>query len=179
LTSTITIRPATPGDIPAMLAIEAQSPGAGHWQAGNYARIFEPDSVRRVVLVADDLAKKSEPWSSGRASSERLGVEIVGFVVAQCLGTEWEIENVAVVAEARRHGVGQRLVSEVIALARNQYAEAVYLEVRESNAAARSLYGKLGFIETGRRRGYYSAPEEDAVICSFCFPALLKNAGTL
>jgi ribosomal-protein-alanine N-acetyltransferase len=40
----------------------------------------------------------------------------------------------------------------------------VYLEVRESNRAARSLYVKCAFIESGHRKSYYSEPEEDAVL---------------
>lgn len=47
-----------------------------------------------------------------------------------------------------------------------QNGEAVFLEVRESNMAARRLYEKLGFAETGRRRGYYANPPEDAVLYS-------------
>jgi ribosomal-protein-alanine acetyltransferase len=179
------IRAAMREDIPAMMAIEAQAAGAGHWQAGDYARIFGGDGVRRVALVAESLASAksgstdntptsanpgqiSTPGSARRlpGAPVRGALRIMGFIVAQCLGPEWEIENVAVVAPARRCGVGRRLVDEVIRMARRQGAEAVYLEVRESNAAARGLYGRVGFEETGRRRRYYSDPEEDAVVCS-------------
>ncbi len=43
-------------------------------------------------------------------------------------------------------------------------AEAMQLEVRASNGAAIGLYQRLGFVEQGRRKGYYSAPAEDAVL---------------
>ena len=43
-------------------------------------------------------------------------------------------------------------------------AAAVFLEVRESNRAARALYEKWAFLESGRRRGYYKDPEEDAIL---------------
>jgi ribosomal-protein-alanine N-acetyltransferase len=40
----------------------------------------------------------------------------------------------------------------------------MYLEVRESNDAARRLYASRGFLEIGRRRGYYRRPAEDAIV---------------
>ena len=43
-------------------------------------------------------------------------------------------------------------------------AESVFLEVRESNTAARGLYEKLAFHQTGRRKSYYCAPLEDAIL---------------
>jgi ribosomal-protein-alanine N-acetyltransferase len=45
-------------------------------------------------------------------------------------------------------------------------SDAVFLEVRESNAAARRLYENLGFHENGRRKAYYAEPSEDAVLYS-------------
>ncbi len=43
----------------------------------------------------------------------------------------------------------------------------MFLEVRESNIAARNLYKRLGFLEAGRRRDYYPAPPEDAIVMKF------------
>ena len=48
----------------------------------------------------------------------------------------------------------------------NTNSESVFLEVRESNSAARSLYEKLGFQQTGRRKSYYANPIEDAILYS-------------
>ena len=77
---------------------------------------------------------------------------------------EWEIENIAVAGPARRRGLGTRLLGELLDLARGRGADAVFLEVRESNHAARALYEKWAFLESGRRRGYYKDPEEDAIL---------------
>ena len=64
---------------------------------------------------------------------------------------------------ARRRGLGKRLLSEFLDLARARSAEAVFLEVRESNLAARRLYEKCAFLESGRRKDYYRNPKEDSV----------------
>ena len=88
---------------------------------------------------------------------------VQGFLVGRAVEGEWEIENIAVAGPARRRGLGTRLVGEFLDLARKQGAQAVFLEVRESNRAARALYEKWAFVEAGRRAHYYRQPEEDAV----------------
>lgn len=87
-----------------------------------------------------------------------------GFLIAREVDHEWEIENIAIAGPARRGGLGTRLLEEFLDLARERGAQAVFLEVRESNLAARKLYEKCGFLEAGRRQGYYHSPEENAVI---------------
>jgi ribosomal-protein-alanine N-acetyltransferase len=86
------------------------------------------------------------------------------------VGREWEIENIAVAGPARRRGLGTRLLGELLDQARDRGADAVFLEVRESNRAARALYEKWAFLESGRRRGYYKDQEEDAIVYRLCFP---------
>ena len=91
-------------------------------------------------------------------------VTIQGFLVARTVEREWEIENIAIAGAARRRGLGSRLLGEFLDLARKRGAESVFLEVRESNRAARALYAKWAFVESGRRNGYYHEPDEDAVV---------------
>ena len=55
--------------------------------------------------------------------------------------------------------------------ARARGVEAVYLEVRESNAAAQRMYAHRGFSRVGRRRRYYRRPEEDALILRLVLPS--------
>jgi [ribosomal protein S18]-alanine N-acetyltransferase len=71
-----------------------------------------------------------------------------------------------VAPSARRIGVGKRLLERLLDGARETHSTSVFLEVRESNVAARTLYEKLGFRETGRRKSYYASPLEDAVLYS-------------
>ena len=89
---------------------------------------------------------------------------VQGFLVARSLGPEWEIENIVIADSALRRGLGTRLVRELLHRAQTQGAQAVLLEVRESNRAARGLYSKLGFVESDRRKSYYGNPEEDAIL---------------
>ena len=63
-------------------------------------------------------------------------------------------------------GIGKQLMNTLLVQARQTNSDAILLEVRESNAAARRLYEELGFRETGRRKAYYTNPREDAVLYS-------------
>jgi len=139
------VRLATSADIPAMIRLEKHAATAAHWSAEQYDRIFTIAVPRRVALVIDEAA----------------GVQ--GFLIAQVVAPEWEIENIAIAADARRRGLGTRLLGEFLDRARAEGAHAVFLEVRESNRAARSLYEKWAFVESGRRIGYYQDPQEDAI----------------
>jgi ribosomal-protein-alanine N-acetyltransferase len=89
---------------------------------------------------------------------------VAGYSVLIFAADEAELANLAVAAAERRLGIGRILLDDVIAEAGTRGANRIYLEVRESNAAARALYSQAGFREMGRRRRYYSAPVEDAVI---------------
>ena len=89
---------------------------------------------------------------------------VVGYVVALDAADEGEILNVAVAPDVRRGGIGRALVQAVIAALAERGVRQIYLEVRESNAGARVMYGALGFQEVGRRRGYYRRPVEDAIV---------------
>lgn len=138
------IRPATPADIPSILSVERTSDRAAHWSETEYRNAFLAGTVPRIILVAEET-------------------EILAFIFVRALGPEWEIENVAVSADARRHGIGVKLIQAVATQAQHRGAEALILEVRASNQAARGLYERAGFNEAGRRKDYYANPTEDAI----------------
>jgi ribosomal-protein-alanine N-acetyltransferase len=94
---------------------------------------------------------------------------VCGFVCAQAVAGEWEIENVVVAAEFLRRGIADQLVRALIQRAQSEAASALLLEVRESNLPARSLYEKHAFRQVGRRRVYYRDPVEDAILYALRF----------
>jgi ribosomal-protein-alanine N-acetyltransferase len=128
-----------------MIRLVSHSATAAQWSREQFERVFG-DVPRRVVLVTE----------------EAVGVQ--GFVVAKEVAGEWEIENIAIAGAARRRGLGTRLLGAFLDDARRLGATAVFLEVRESNHAARLLYEKRAFVESGRRPGYYAHPQEDAIV---------------
>jgi ribosomal-protein-alanine N-acetyltransferase len=145
------IRSAIPFDIPHLIALERHAATAAHWLEADYLQIFAGGTPERIALVLEETG-------------------IVAFIVARGIGDEWEIENVAVAGPARRRGLGARLLGELLMQLKRRGVSSVFLEVRESNAAARMLYEKWAFVESGRRTAYYRDPAEDAIVYRLTFP---------
>jgi ribosomal-protein-alanine N-acetyltransferase len=137
---TLVLRSATADDIPVLLEIEEESFSNQAWDARNFLRY---DCTVAVV--------------EGR---------IAGFLVARqtfagAAGSppEREILNLAVASPFRRLGIATALLQREL-----EFEATHFLEVRESNVAARTLYRKLGFVEIGTRREYYNDPIEKAIV---------------
>ena len=145
------IRSAVAADIPAMVAIERAS-FSDPWTAAAIASTLRHDHMR--VLVAEER---------GELGGDGAGRPL-GYVVAMLAGPEAEIADLAVSPAARRRGVGRALIDHLLTELAAGEVLAVFLEVRESNHAARALYESRLFQGIGRRRGYYRNPVEDALL---------------
>ena len=93
---------------------------------------------------------------------------VLGYVGLMFVLDEGYISNVAVAPEERRQGVADALISALVDRTRNKLAF-LTLEVRESNAAAISLYKKHGFEIVGNRKNYYERPRESALLMTLFF----------
>ena len=80
------------------------------------------------------------------------------------LSDEAEIADLAVAPTPAARGIGGLLLDRVAATCGARGVRSLYLEVRESNSAARALYESRSFVQVGRRRGYYRHPPEDALL---------------
>ena len=117
----------------------------------------------------------ADPWSEKSIASELENPlsywlvaldedRVVGYAGSQTVLGETDMMNVAVRPEYRRQGIAEALILALIGQLRRRQSHCLTLEVRDSNTSARALYGKLGFLEIGRRRNYYRNPREDALI---------------
>ena len=89
---------------------------------------------------------------------------IAAFCSCWIVLDELHVNTIAVDEPHRRAGVGRALMEHVLEAAARLGATRATLEVRESNAAARGLYERLGFSVAAVRRNYYTQPVEDALI---------------
>lgn len=127
------------------------------------------DSEALAELHHEDFVR---PWSDGEFAallaqetvfgyaardSGRPKAPMFGFVLARLAAGEAEILSVAVARSCRRLGLGRQLMDAVLRELHRQRADALFLEVDESNTPAVALYRRLGFREVGRRPGYYPA----------------------
>jgi ribosomal-protein-alanine acetyltransferase len=144
------IRRAGPDDVAALQALD-RATGQPKGKSSNDYLDGDGSEIRRLILTM------------------RSAAEIVGFLTARAVTTEWEIENIVIAPAYRKQGLGTRLMETLIQEAGRKGAEVLHLEVRPSNVSAIALYGRVGFRLSGVRKAYYSNPEEDALLFSYSF----------
>ena len=143
------IRHMTATDLDPVIDIAAGLNDAPQWPRTVYTAAADPDQTPpRIALIAEELPSET----------------LLGFAVAIVLAPESELETIAVAAAGQRRGVGRRLFAALAAELSEAGATSVHLEVRISNRPALAFYAALGFVETGRRPRYYTAPVEDALL---------------
>jgi ribosomal-protein-alanine acetyltransferase len=149
------VRAMTAENIDDVLMIAARFVEAPHWTRRDYEQILHP-------APSTSLSTGLTRWSVVGVSDGSL----VGFAAASWLPPEAaaEIEGLVVDEKYRRRGFASALIQACMERAAHAGASHMSLEVRASNAAALGLYQRHGFSAVGRRRAYYSAPVEDAVL---------------
>lgn len=126
------------------------------------------DLAPQLVEILDDVYGQS-PWTLEQVLADLgqpqnwyalaySGEELVGFLAIQENLYELEVVQIAVRKEWQGRGIAGQLLETV------PQEKEVFLEVREGNTPARTLYQKQGFKEIGCRKGYYHTPTEDAIM---------------
>ena len=136
--------PMRPEDIDEVMAIEKRI-YPFPWTPGNFA---------------DSLSSAYSAWVC------RENGVMLGYAVMMLALDEAHLLNISIAAERQRSGLGSMLLEHLFAVAKRTGAARMFLEVRPGNASGLGLYRRYGFIEIGRRRGYYPAHEgrEDAIV---------------
>lgn len=149
--SQIVIEPMTEHDLLEVVEIEENS-GLSHWGWDAYHTELR-SQTNSIMLVArsSDNSQFAEP-------------RVIGFIVARQIAEEIHVNNVAVRPHFRRQGIARRLLQAVLASGLRMKARQAVLEVRAGNQPAQALYRVCGFEVVGRRRRYYAAPLEDALL---------------
>jgi ribosomal-protein-alanine N-acetyltransferase len=142
---TALLRPASEHDLTRIVEIE-RSCFADPWTEESFRRLLVGDPAIFRVLVLQP------------------GDRLVGYVIAFSVGPDAELLNVAVEPQSRGKGFAGQMLDAVLIELTGQGVRTAFLEVRESNGAARALYESRGFREIGRRKNYYRRPVEDALV---------------
>ena len=133
----MTNRPATAADLDAVVELELTCLGADAWSRG---------------LVEQGIAAALPTVSYLVAAVDGV---VVGHAVASAAGDDAELQRIAVDPAYRRRGLAGELLAAVEQRAAADGATRLLLEVREDNTTAAAFYESRGFVEVGRRRGYY------------------------
>jgi [ribosomal protein S18]-alanine N-acetyltransferase len=122
------------------------------------------------------------PWSANAFKAEVknpvshlwamfLDDKLLGYICFWLVDREMQLATIAVHPSSRNRGMGRELLTKMIETGLAERAESIWLEVRESNRTARTLYEKSGFGPVGKRRKYYSDNDEDAIVMSLSLPS--------
>lgn len=143
-----------------------------------------PMTVAHVdAVMAIEGAAYAFPWSRGNfIDSLAAGYPahvlqdvhgaLLGYFVALAGVDEMHLLNITVAPQAHGRGHARVLLDALSTICREQGVAALWLEVRASNARARAMYARRGFVQVGTRKGYYPAPfgrREDAIVMSLRF----------
>lgn len=134
---------------------------------------------RQALVTLEQEIFPEDPWTTGMIAQELSSGRSVYFGVCVnddavappvlcgyagiALGIDADVMTMGVLPDFRGRGLGRVLMDALIDVARRWGSERVFLEVRESNAAAISLYENSGFEVVGRTKGYFCNPREDAL----------------
>ncbi len=168
-----TIRPMEIKDIPQVVEIEKESFPAP-WSISYFRKELISNRLAHYFVSRQDKDGSNLPVSklerllsqaklvfNGKLTNSDY---IVGFIGLWIVVDEVHITTITVKKDCRRQGIGELLLTTAIELSIEQNTHFITLEVRTSNAAARKLYEKFGFVTTGIRRNYYTDTQEDALI---------------
>jgi ribosomal-protein-alanine N-acetyltransferase len=138
---------------------------------------IRPVTPRHIEqMVAIEKLSFSDPWSREMFRSElevgggtyARGAErdgrLLGYLLAVVVADEAHLGNLAVHPAARRSGIGQMLLDDLLREGRRLGVTRITLEVRETNEIARNFYRENDFIDVAIRKNYYRNPIEDAIV---------------
>lgn len=146
LTMRVRVERIRPGDLEGLLAVERAS-FSNPWTREMFLSELTNPTVSRIYVSKD--------VGSG---------EVIGFCAFWIIYDEIHINNLAVHPYYRGQGYGDLLLHHALLEGARAGGRRATLEVRRSNAVARTLYRKHGFVEAGVRKHYYTQPVEDAII---------------
>src|ERR1700755_1719637 len=127
-----------------------ETTGLSQWGWEAYrAELARTEAIMLVV-------RREVPDASGRS--------VVAYIASRVSADELHINNIGVREESRRKGFGAALLGAALDAGASRGASLAVLEVRAGNLPAQALYGRFGFEVVGRRRDYYRAPVEDALV---------------
>jgi ribosomal-protein-alanine N-acetyltransferase len=103
-----------------------------------------------------------------------LGVDrILGWCACRFCVPEAELLKIAVHTSARRQGLAIQLLKHLENFLVSKGVDTLFLEVRSQNKSALNFYIKSCFLQVGERSGYYSNPDDNALIYSKKIPSYI------
>nr|WP_303770402.1 GNAT family N-acetyltransferase [Actinomyces oris] len=164
------LREMAAGDLETIARLEGELFGAEAWSrdllAAELVASQGPGADRRYVVVESEESDGDGDAADRATGAGPHGPRLLGYAGLYHAGglTSADLLTIATVPAARGRGIASLMLTELVSTAREVSCPDVLLETRQSNEAAQRLYARHGFVPIGRRRRYYQAPPEDAVV---------------
>jgi ribosomal-protein-alanine N-acetyltransferase len=152
---TVTLRPMTTDDLPAVMRLEEELFAPDTWTEAMYRDELSRGGTRYYVVAQFDV--------SGDEDEPGGPPVVVGYGGLIAYDDEAHVATLGVTTALQGEGIGSLLLDALLAEA-DKRSPVVLLEVRADNQTAQHLYRRRGFVEIGRRRGYYQPSGADAVV---------------
>ena len=140
-------------------------------------RKYKKEDIEKIVKLEEECFNHSLGYDFLNSYLDNLMAyiyviednnDIIGYISTMFDGEIIEIMNFCISPKRRKEGLGESLLKHVFSELLQEGAKSSFLEVRESNIGAISLYHKLGYKEINRRKQYYS-DGEDALVLQLIF----------
>lgn len=164
------LREMAAGDLETIAHLERELFGAEAWSrdllAAELAASHGPGADRRYVVVESEESDGDGDAADRAAGAGPRGPRLLGYAGLYHAGglTSADLLTIATIPAARGRGIASLMLTELVSTAREVSCPDILLEVRQANETAQRLYARHGFVPIGRRRRYYLAPPEDAVV---------------
>jgi [ribosomal protein S18]-alanine N-acetyltransferase len=153
---TVRLRPMTVDDLPAVMVLEEELFAPDTWTEAMYRDELSRADTRYYVVAQFDVGGDEDEPDGGPPV-------VVGYGGLIAYDDEAHVATLGVTAALQGEGIGALLLDALLTEA-DKRSPVVLLEVRADNEAAQRLYRRRGFVEIGRRRGYYQPSGADAVV---------------
>jgi len=161
----VAFEPMTEADLERIAEVD-KTAYAHPWSRRHFANSLAAGHALQMLVMAPDPLADPPHWAQ-HAPALPDGRWLLGYLVAMKGVDEVHLLNITTVPLHQRQGWARFMLQALVIWSRAQGAQALWLEVRASNWAARALYQATGFAAVGVRKGYYpdrDALREDAIV---------------
>ncbi len=136
-------------------AVSADAGQCAALHAEGFARGWDAPEFERLL---------AEKTVAAHVACDGPRPKLIGFVLSHVVAPESEVLSITVAPDRRGRGIARQLLGHHLARLAAAGVTTSFLEVEAENASALRLYSRLGYVEAGRRKGYYPAGGDKAAV---------------
>ncbi len=132
--------------------------------AGVERELFGSEAWTEATWWSELAQRPRREYVVAEVATDDGGTDFAGYAGLDVAGDVADVMTVATLPAHRGRGLGRVLLDDLVRRATARGVEALLLEVRADNEAARRLYDRAGFEVISVRRRYYQPDDVDALV---------------